>query len=121
MKIFKTVSFLWNLSCFQIDSLIGLRIEWCKARSRSERWAEEVILLREEMRRVEAFFEWEKQQWLQRAPARTFENEAECEGSVAYAKRQAALRSSIVTGFQSLWNLKTMPMSPLEDSEERIA
>jgi hypothetical protein len=116
-KIFKTVSFLWNLSCFQIDSLIGLRIEWCKARSHSERWAEEVTLLREEMRRVVAFFEWEKHQWLQRAPARTFENEVEREGSVAYAKRQAALRSSIVTGFQFLW--KTILMSPSEDSEER--
>ncbi|KAG2742314.1 hypothetical protein P692DRAFT_20811856 [Suillus brevipes Sb2] len=34
------------------------RIEWCKARARAMRWAEEVELLKEEMRRILQFFEW---------------------------------------------------------------
>jgi hypothetical protein len=84
-------------------STIGLRIEWCKARAREAQWTEEVCLLKEEMQRVEAFFEWEGNQWLQRAYARTFETEAEYEGWAAYAKRQAALRSGLVASFKSLW------------------
>ncbi|KAF9231029.1 hypothetical protein BU15DRAFT_90993 [Melanogaster broomeanus] len=36
-----------------------MRIEWCKARARANRWAEEVELLSEEMRRVLAFLKWQ--------------------------------------------------------------
>lgn len=80
------------------------------------RWKEEVTLLKEEMRRIEVFFLWEKNHWLQRASARTFETEAEREGWAACAKRQAALRSELVVAFKSLW--RTIPESG--DSEELI-
>lgn len=95
--------------------MIGLRIEWCKARAREARWAEEVLLLSEEMRRTQVFLEWEKDQWMQRASARTFETDADCEGSAAYAKRQAALRAGTLAAFESLW--QTIPTLLTNDSK----
>ena len=40
---------------------------------------------------------------MQRASARTFEKEADHEGSSAYAKRQAALRFAMLSAFESSW------------------
>ena len=77
--------------------------------------AEEVVLLREEMRRTLVFLEWEQGVWLQRASARSFERDADREGSAAYAKRQAALRGAMVAAFKSLWD--TIPTSSAMDSE----
>ncbi|KAG1866963.1 hypothetical protein C8R48DRAFT_599724 [Suillus tomentosus] len=37
---------------------VTLRIEWCKSRAHASRWAEEVELLQEEMRRVAEFLSW---------------------------------------------------------------
>ncbi|KAF8873430.1 hypothetical protein BD779DRAFT_1613676 [Infundibulicybe gibba] len=41
----------------------ALHIEWCKSKARADRWSEEVELLREEMRRVCAFFETHTIEW----------------------------------------------------------
>lgn len=70
------------------------------------------------MRQVEAFFEWEQNQWLLRAYAQMFESEVEREGWAAYAKRQAALRSSLVAAFKSLWNTSAMACPGNSDSTE---
>ncbi|KAG1726897.1 uncharacterized protein EDB91DRAFT_1330912 [Suillus paluster] len=48
------------------NTLEDMRIEWCKARARAMRWAEEVELLKEEMRRILQFFEWDAQRWDER-------------------------------------------------------
>ncbi|KAG9310539.1 hypothetical protein JVU11DRAFT_9084 [Chiua virens] len=86
----------------------SLRIEWCKARARAERWQEEEILLREEMRRIECFLEWEKEQWRLRALARMFVTNAEHEGCAAYAEQQGALWGGIIESTTALW--KTIPI-----------
>ncbi|KAJ7030293.1 hypothetical protein C8F04DRAFT_961776 [Mycena alexandri] len=49
----------------------ALRVEWCKAYSRSRRWREELVLVEEEMRRTIAYGETAEQRWLVRAEART--------------------------------------------------
>ncbi|KAJ7016376.1 hypothetical protein C8F04DRAFT_981782 [Mycena alexandri] len=49
----------------------ALRVEWCKAYSRSRRWREELVLVEEEMRRTIEFGEWARRRWLARATART--------------------------------------------------
>ncbi|KAF7303547.1 hypothetical protein MIND_00583900 [Mycena indigotica] len=41
----------------------SLRVEWAKARARAKRWAEEVELLQEEMRRVLEFCSWRAGRW----------------------------------------------------------
>ncbi|KAG1887614.1 hypothetical protein F4604DRAFT_1877484 [Suillus subluteus] len=70
-----------------------MRIEWCKARARAMRWAEEVELLKEEMRRILQFLEWDAQRWDERGLENTLEDagEDEREGRMAYANRQASL------------------------------
>ncbi|KAH0834636.1 hypothetical protein J3R83DRAFT_10143 [Lanmaoa asiatica] len=112
----RDVSWIWKMPGVLDNSEKGLqdslRIEWCKARARVERWDEEVIL-REEMWRIEAFFDWEKEQWLQRACTRTLESEADREGSAAYTKRQAALREWFITAGTALW--ASIPVATAEE------
>jgi hypothetical protein len=67
------------------------------------RWSEEVIFLREEMRRVAAFLEWDAQEWEGRKMLHTgLRGEVE-EGMLAYAYKQAHLRRSRRTAFLHLW------------------
>lgn len=81
-----------------------LRIEWCKARARADRWGEECELVKEEMRRVLQFHDWQKNQWLTRAtlvPPGLSPDYAE--GLVAYAHRQADTRSSMQAICETSW------------------
>ena len=62
-------SWIWRVHGASSDeddwdgSLDAMRIEWCKARARANRWTEEVDLLKEEMRRTEQFLEWHANWW----------------------------------------------------------
>jgi hypothetical protein len=55
------------------------------------RWSEEVILLREEMRRVAAFLAWEADRWMSQQSAWEGTTQEDDEGLTAYALRQAVL------------------------------
>ncbi|OAX30590.1 hypothetical protein K503DRAFT_669748, partial [Rhizopogon vinicolor AM-OR11-026] len=65
----KSISWIWKMrgaATSEEDcegSLEAMRIEWCKARERAMRWAEEVELLKEEMRRILQYLEWEAALW----------------------------------------------------------
>ncbi|KAG1733186.1 uncharacterized protein EDB91DRAFT_1330100 [Suillus paluster] len=74
------------------NTLEDMRIEWCKARARAMRWAGEVELLKEEMRRILQFFEWDAQCWDERGlgNALQLDDADQHEGQMAYAKRQAS-------------------------------
>ncbi|KAG1790740.1 hypothetical protein EV424DRAFT_1476101 [Suillus variegatus] len=87
-----------------------VRVEWCKARARANRWSEEVELLLEEMRRVIVFLKWQAEWWGGRRSSRASESAAEQEGLAVYACRQATLRLSLVASFQTLW--KDVPKFP---------
>jgi hypothetical protein len=50
---------------------VALRVEWCKAYSRSRRWREELITVEEEMRRTIDFGSSAEQRWEERSTART--------------------------------------------------
>ena len=80
-----------------------MRIEWCKAHARAMRWAEEVELLKEEMRRILQYFEWEAGSWDKRAVEFHSSDAAEYEGCIGYAKRQADLRRSLALQFTHQW------------------
>ncbi|KAF9230663.1 hypothetical protein BU15DRAFT_57022, partial [Melanogaster broomeanus] len=81
-----------------------MRIEWCKARARANRWAEEVELLSEEMRRVLAFLTWQAAWWTTQASRRTDLGLVEMEGVIAYAHRQAAICLAMRRSFEALWS-----------------
>ncbi|KAK7017916.1 hypothetical protein VNI00_018528, partial [Paramarasmius palmivorus] len=104
----KTTSWIWNQFDAEGDSSsmhAAIRLEWMKARARSLRWKEEVLLLKEEMRRTKVSLEHEAQEWLSRAAADT-ERNAISEGTTAYALRQAAIQRGLSTKFQAIWDKK---------------
>ncbi|KAJ7429083.1 hypothetical protein B0H11DRAFT_1769987, partial [Mycena galericulata] len=72
----------------QTDSAI--RVEWCRAKARKNRWEEEVELLREEARRVVRYLEWQAKWWNARAAVRETESDEMRAGLEAYAKKSAA-------------------------------
>ncbi|KIK34194.1 hypothetical protein CY34DRAFT_17891 [Suillus luteus UH-Slu-Lm8-n1] len=85
------------------STLEDMRIEWCKARARVMRWAEEVELLKEETRRIQQFFEWDAQRWDERGLGNALQDADECEGQMAYAKHQAILRRMLAESFKTSW------------------
>jgi hypothetical protein len=68
------------------------------------RWAEEVELLQEEMRRVLQFFWWQATWWDERGHQRVEEDAGCLEGIRAYAAKQASLRRAFADHFQLLWS-----------------
>lgn len=80
-----------------------LRVEWAKARARAMRWAEEVDLLLEEMRRTLAFLEWKASWWRGQKTRRSNEPAALAHGLSAYAERQAALHEQIAASHARYW------------------
>ena len=80
-----------------------IRIEWCKARARAHRRAEEVKLLVEEQRRILQFFHWQSTWWLDRQALIETDNSALNEGMRAYALHQAALRQDLAKHFEHIW------------------
>jgi hypothetical protein len=87
----------------------ALRIEWAKTRARSLRWSEEVRLLEEEMRRIQQFLLWQSGWWMTRVGLRSTRvrggvvDDAQREGDMAYALRQAAARSDLCGVFAAKW------------------
>jgi hypothetical protein len=90
----KTVSFVFFDSRF-ISLLAGVRIEWCKARARALRWAEEVELLQEEMCRVLQFFDWQANWWEEQGRLQICQTAAHNEGLHAYAAQQAYMPTQL--------------------------
>ncbi|KAK7019477.1 CxC2 domain-containing protein [Favolaschia claudopus] len=81
----------------------AVRVEWCMAKARRDRWVEEVSLLREEMRRVIRFLNWQALWWEER---RTMTREVMPEikeGVQAYAARQAVISRQIARQFKREW------------------
>jgi hypothetical protein len=101
----------------------ALRVEWCRCRARAMRYAEEVELLREEMRRVLAFLSWDRDRWKTRAanvsqttndafpastPSPLGKMAALVEGMRAYALEQASVRQHLFETFSRQW--RDVPM-----------
>ncbi|KAF7298517.1 CxC2 domain-containing protein [Mycena indigotica] len=81
----------------------SLRVEWAKTRARAKRWAEEVELLEEEMRRVLQFCAWKANWWRERRDRRQGLPDAIMSGLRAYAYRQAHIQESRHAQFFRNW------------------
>jgi hypothetical protein len=68
------------------------------------RWAEEVDLLEEEMRRIGQFLRWRSDWWNARIGLRGLAAGPQLEGETAYAKRQAAVQATLATEFAAEWS-----------------
>ncbi|KAJ6518235.1 hypothetical protein C8R47DRAFT_1031630 [Mycena vitilis] len=83
----------------------SIRVEWARARARKDRWTEEVMLLREEMRRVLRYLEWQERWWRERAALRTDWSAAVAAGAYAYAMKQAGWHRRLAGYFQTKWDI----------------
>ncbi|KAG1847185.1 hypothetical protein DFJ58DRAFT_717237 [Suillus subalutaceus] len=103
----QNISWIWKTAGVSNNQEEGLQdslhVEWCKARARAHRWEEEVLLLREEMRRVLAFFEWQAGWWDKQGTRHQFVSHEFTEGALTYAHRQATLHHRMSTHFRLLW------------------
>lgn len=99
------------------DDRPEFRLEWSKARARQARWREEVLLLKEEMRRVLEFLKWKSNDWLQRGNTETVSSLTTCpyklEGLHAYARRQAQVFRDLHDHFLGIWKGLKQPREPL--------
>ncbi|KAH8813863.1 hypothetical protein DL96DRAFT_1757976 [Flagelloscypha sp. PMI_526] len=116
----RTVSWIWgcqyggdgNIDSSNISEY--MRVEWTKARRRRNLWPEEVLLLREEMRRTlrslsYAVHSWKC--WGEGAETETFEEDGTARsraddvlaGLKAYASKQQAHYQGIFDEFDSIW------------------
>ncbi|KAI0702837.1 hypothetical protein C8T65DRAFT_709367 [Cerioporus squamosus] len=108
----RKISWIWKASSSSdaaetgnvADSLAeSLRVEWCKARARAERWTEEVELLQEEMRRTIAYQEWAASSWDSYVDQRFADRPDYREGVNAYALRQSSMRKSMARFCEKSW------------------
>ena len=73
--------------------------------AQSQRWREEVELLKEEMRQTLEFFKWKSSLWSSKASLKSEQSMTSAlrEGLSAYAFRQANIFISLHDHFLSLW------------------
>jgi hypothetical protein len=83
---------------------VAVRVEWARARARKTRWSEEVMLLREEMRRVLRYLGWQAAWWRERTELRTDWSAAVAAGARAYALKQADWHDRLAGYFRLKWN-----------------
>lgn len=109
----RTLSWIWtaavqNSASDDISDDI-LRSEWAKSRARATRSAEEVMLLKEEMRRTLAFLDWRGRWWRGKNISWAQGKKDLWEGLNAYMEDQASIQDSLSAHFSILW------MDPLSD------
>ncbi|KJA25187.1 hypothetical protein HYPSUDRAFT_135353 [Hypholoma sublateritium FD-334 SS-4] len=102
----KELSWIWqtlplNLNAEEDDVI--LRAEWARSRARVRCASEEVMLLREEMRRALKFLKWRALWWEDKQDVRSDMPAELKEGICAYASRQASIQRELATFFKELW------------------
>jgi hypothetical protein len=83
---------------------LGMRVEWAEGRARRDRWAEELLLRPEEMRRSVATLLHEANAWDSRKDKRKDVSFSIQRGLNAFASRQAAIREGLARSFYALWS-----------------
>jgi hypothetical protein len=74
-----------------------------KSRARADRWNEEVLLVKEEMRRVLTFLEW-KAVWWTKEGVRDLDVRPDiADGIRAYAAKQAHINRALARSFKMRW------------------
>ena len=92
-----------------------LRVEWSKSRACVNRATEEVLRLKEEMRRVLETLHYEEAEWIGRKSLRSGPTKDLAEGVEALCTYQASIKHTLATHFQELWKA---PLAAEENSDE---
>ena len=91
-----------------------LRAEWAKSRARAMRTSEEVLQLKEEMRRVLESLRWKAQWWKEREEQQDVTGKDLREGLQSYAQTQGNIQLSLANEFEHLWK------TPLDKEDDEI-
>lgn len=100
----------WIFCCIphlsHTDVSVDIRVEWCKARARFHRWKEEVLILREEMRRTLVSFEYEASAWdARRDVSRDVSHSVALENGLrAYAAEHSTMYRQLIAHFETAWH-----------------
>ncbi|KAK0478018.1 hypothetical protein EDD18DRAFT_1087465, partial [Armillaria luteobubalina] len=105
----RSLSWIWktNIQGGEEGLQEALRIEWCKSRTRAQRWQEECELLVEEIRRVKVTFQFYEKVWKDRA------ERVDLSGARAYVLKQAALWQELEKSAAEQWSSTLMSLPPL--------
>ncbi|KAJ7129684.1 hypothetical protein C8R44DRAFT_872918 [Mycena epipterygia] len=104
----RTLSWIWyTVNAADPDNegelVEALRVEWCKAYSRTRCWTEDVVLIEEEMGRTITFGYWSASEWEAHATARTGVNDELQEGLGTYAAEQVQRERTTCLELQKKW------------------
>ncbi|KAF9554700.1 hypothetical protein CPC08DRAFT_766536 [Agrocybe pediades] len=112
----RTLSWIWQVRDASNDTEADediIRTEWARSRARVNRAKEEVLLLKEEMRRVLAFLDWKRKWWMDRITPRVDITRDLAEGLRSYAEYQAGIQGALRQHFLDLWQSPlTTPTEP---------
>ncbi|KAK7053548.1 CxC2 domain-containing protein [Favolaschia claudopus] len=98
----------------------SVRVEWSRALARKTRWVEEVMLLREEMRRVLRYLDWQAEWWRGRVGLREDLPLEAMGGLKAYALKQAAWHDRLAEFFRTKWNVPAVTVAQHLLAEEGV-
>lgn len=102
--------------------MIGVCVEWLKARARSLRWKEELLLLPEELRRTIQYHSWKADWWNGRIALCLPSDLALREGLSAHAIRQASIQRGLAADVKNQWLKTKQAVTVLsEEMEEESA
>ncbi|KAL0572707.1 hypothetical protein V5O48_009258 [Marasmius crinis-equi] len=100
-----------------------MRIEWSKSWARKRRWAEELALVDEEMRRTVVTLQHGAEEWKRLGGIQGEADSVVMEGMRVFAFEQAGIRARLASNFQVLWARPDPPpkakvsVSELSDGE----
>ena len=110
-----TLSWIWHSSTTSVspdEVNEDMRMEWAQCTARADRWAEEVLLLQEEMRRVVEFLEWRSSDWFTKTDSRAGTvTPAVYAGLSAYANKQGSVFRNLAVRFSQRWRSALVALS----------
>ncbi|KAJ7059923.1 hypothetical protein C8F01DRAFT_1254013 [Mycena amicta] len=102
-----SVSWIWfiggDVDAGEIHDAV--RVQWSKALARRDRWREEVLIIREEMKRVLRALVTTQATWRARSSMRSVADPGLASGLRAYALRQATIHKQIADAFYKAWDV----------------
>ncbi|KAF7982377.1 hypothetical protein HWV62_29128 [Athelia sp. TMB] len=113
-----TLSWIWyNATADGVDDteavLEALRVQWAKSKASARSWYDDVRLLVEEMRRVEAAMRHIAEQWTQKATLRANATAGLQEGLAAYAFRHADMETRLANKWAAQWEVVKKRAEPI--------
>ncbi|KAJ7097104.1 hypothetical protein B0H15DRAFT_945777 [Mycena belliarum] len=99
----------------------SVRVEWARARARKVRWEEEVMTLREEMRRVLRYLAWQSAWWRSHAGLRADLSPEIGAGVRAYALKQAHWHDKLAAFFEKKWQMPALAAAQHLVAEQQAA